>query len=147
MLLTSMLKFVCKKRFIRASKFASVMQNHCTAIPYPDYHTLYFTKLVSYNINLPDTFMSIQKHSFPVFVKNRCLWKFPKIQRKTPVLESMFNRVTGWKPGNLLKRGSATSFFLWILQKALEHLFDKTPLGKCFFYLKQMENNPLQKKT
>ena len=45
----------------------------------------------------------MQKQSFTNVLKNRCSLKFRKIHRKTPVLESLFNKVT-----TLLKRDSST---------------------------------------
>ena len=41
---------------------------------------------------------------------------FENIYRKTPVLESHFNKVVGLRPGALLKRDSNTGVFLWIIK-------------------------------
>ena len=35
----------------------------------------------------------VQKQPFADILQNRCSWKFCKIHRKTPVLESLFNKV------------------------------------------------------
>ena len=39
-----------------------------------------------------------------VFFKKRCSWKFHKIDRKTPVPETLFNKVAGLRPATLLKK-------------------------------------------
>ena len=39
-----------------------------------------------------------------VFCKKRCPWKFRNIHRKTPVLESLFNKVAGLKAYNFIKK-------------------------------------------
>ena len=35
----------------------------------------------------------VQKQPFPDVLQNRCSWKVFKIHRKTPMLESLFNKV------------------------------------------------------
>ena len=47
-----------------------------------------------------------------VFCKKDVLEKFCKTRSKTPVAESLFNKVTGLRPANLSKRGSGTAVFL-----------------------------------
>ena len=77
-----------------------------------------------------------QKQLFAVVPQNMCSWKFHKFNRKTPVLESHFNNVTGlkaWRPATLLKRDFNTDF-LWNLQIFSEHLFWITS-AKDFFYV------------
>ena len=43
--------------------------------------------------------ISIKKHSFVDVLQNTCSRKFRNIYRKTPVLESLFNKVAGNKKG------------------------------------------------
>ena len=49
-------------------------------------------------------------------VKKGCFEKFCNIHRKTPVLESLFNKVVDLRPAILLKRDSNVDISLWILQ-------------------------------
>ena len=42
-----------------------------------------------------------QKQSFPDVLQTRYFWKFRKIHRKIPVLESLFDKVAGVKPASL----------------------------------------------
>ena len=58
-------------------------------------------------------------------VKKRCSLKFCNIHSKTPVLESLFNKVAGLRPSTLLKRSSNTGVFTWILRNFL-----RTPILK-----------------
>ena len=46
----------------------------------------------------------IQKQPPEVFCKKRCSQKFHKIHKKTPVPESLFNKVAGLRPATLLKK-------------------------------------------
>ena len=49
-------------------------------------------------------------------------WKFRKVHRRTPVLESLFlNKAADWK--TLLRRDSSTGNFLWTLRNSQEHFF------------------------
>ena len=48
--------------------------------------------------------MKVQKQPPVVFYKNTCSLKFHYIHRKTPVLESLFNKVGGLKPCNVIER-------------------------------------------
>ena len=45
-----------------------------------------------------------QKQPPEVFYKKRCSYKFRKIHRKTPVPESLFNKVAALRPATLLKK-------------------------------------------
>ena len=47
-----------------------------------------------------------------VIKKKAALKDFTKIHRKTPLLESLFNKVAGLKTATLLKRDSSTGVFL-----------------------------------
>ena len=49
-----------------------------------------------------------QKQTFAAVLQNR----FRKFHRKTPVLESLFNKVAGLSPATVLKRDPNTSAFL-----------------------------------
>ena len=55
-------------------------------------------------------------------LQNKCSWKIRNIRRKTPVLESFFNKVADIRPATLLKRDSYTGVFLLHLLH-FEHLF------------------------
>ena len=66
-------------------------------------------------------------HPFADASQNGC---FRNIHRKTPVLESLFNKVADletWRPATLSKRDSTTSVFLWILRNSYERLFYRKP--------------------
>ena len=45
-------------------------------------------------------------------LQNRCAEKFRKFHSKTPVLESLFNKVQGFRSATLSKRDSNTGVFL-----------------------------------
>ena len=65
--------------------------------------------------------------------QNRCSWKFCNIPRKTPVLKLLFSKVIqSWRSAILLKGGSNTGVFLWILQNFSDHLFWRTSAKGCF---------------
>ena len=51
-----------------------------------------------------------------VFYKKTCSWKFHK---KTPELESLFNKMQAYRPANLLKRPSSIGIFLTVIAKFL----------------------------
>ena len=59
-----------------------------------------------------------------VICKGRCSEKFHKLHRKTPVLESLFNKVAGLIPATLLKRDAIAGVFMWNLRNFEEHLFE-----------------------
>ena len=46
--------------------------------------------------------------------KLQAVLKVLNIHRKTPMLESLFNKVQGWRTATLLNRDSNTGVFLWI---------------------------------
>ena len=66
-------------------------------------------------LDFQNVFNPLQKQPPEVFCKKRCSKKFHKIHKKTPVPESLFNKVAGLKPATLLNRGSGTGVFLRIL--------------------------------
>ena len=51
-----------------------------------------------------------------VFCKKSCSSKFHSIQRRTPLLNSLFNKKEAWGPATSLKRDSNIGVFLWILR-------------------------------
>ena len=53
-------------------------------------------------------------------------------RRKTPVLESLFNKVAVLNLELYQKRDTGTGIFLWIFRNFQEYLFYKTPLDDCF---------------
>ena len=46
----------------------------------------------------------LQKQSFADILQNSCSLKFRKFYRKTPVLQSLFNKVAGLKTCNFIKK-------------------------------------------
>ena len=54
---------------------------------------------------------------------------FSRIHKKTPVLESNFNKVTGVYPATSLKKGLQHRCFLVNFARYLTHLFYRTPPG------------------
>ena len=62
--------------------------------------------ILSRKERLPKSEMNaaLQKHSSVGVLWKQCSWKFRKIHRKTPVPESLFNKVVGLKPATLLKK-------------------------------------------
>ena len=55
---------------------------------------------------------NLKKQPPEVLCKDRFSYKFCKLHRKTPVPESLFNKVVGVRPATLLKRDSGTGVFL-----------------------------------
>ena len=55
---------------------------------------------------------NVKKQPPEVFCRNRFCYKFRKIHRKTPVPESLFNKVAGLRPATLLQKDSGTAVFL-----------------------------------
>ena len=53
----------------------------------------------------------IQKQPSEVFCKNRCSSKIHKIHRKTPVFQSLFNKVAGLQACNFIKKRLQHSCF------------------------------------
>ena len=56
------------------------------------------------------------KASIRGVLKKRCSSKFRKFDRKTPVLESLFNEVAGLWGCHFIKRKSIRDVFLWNLR-------------------------------
>ena len=56
-----------------------------------------------------------------------------KINGKTPVWKSLFNKVVGCRPATLLKRYSGTSVHVWVLPKYFQNrVFFRWPSGGCY---------------
>ena len=55
--------------------------------------------------------LGCMKQPAEVFCKKRCSQKFRKIHSKTPVPESLFDKVTGLRPATLFKKKSLTQIF------------------------------------
>ena len=68
---------------------------------------------------------------------------------KTPVLESLFNKVACLRSSTLLKRDSNTGVLLWILRNFQEQLFLKKTFGEyfCMTSLYTKKNNTKNKTT
>ena len=81
---------------------------------------------IKFNVKLV---FKVQKQSFADVLQNRRSWKYHKFHRKTPVLESLLNKVAS--PQALLKKGSNTSVFLWNLWNFQEQA------GGCFWKFKK----------
>ena len=71
-----------------------------------------------------------------LLLQKRCSLKFRTIQKKIPVLESLFNKVAGLKAAALLKRDSNTGVFLRILRNFKEQPFYRAPLRAAFMDLR-----------
>ena len=70
-----------------------------------------------------------QKQPFADVLQNRCSIKFHNIHRKTPVLKSPFNKVTGLKACNFVEKKLQYRFFSVKFAKFLRTIFfDRTPL-------------------
>ena len=63
-----------------------------------------------------DICMVSLKQSSRSVLQNDLSWKFPKINRKAPVLKYLFKKFASLKPATLLKRDSSTGVFSRILQ-------------------------------
>ena len=68
----------------------------------------------------PCYIIGVQEQQFADVLQNRCSSKFCKIYRKTPVLESLFNKVAG------LKR-LRHMYLSMIFAKLLRTSYNKTP--------------------
>ena len=47
--------------------------------------------------------LRVQEQPFADILQNRCCEKFDNVHRKAPVLESLFNKVAGFKAWNFIK--------------------------------------------
>lgn len=59
-----------------------------------------------------------------------CPRTFSKVHRKTPALESIFNKIAGLQPLNLFERDSGTGVCLGVYE-VLENVFLTVPLSDC----------------
>ena len=70
----------------------------------------------------------MQKQPFANVLQNRCSYKFPDIHKKISVLESLFNKVAGFRPATLLKKETPAQVFSYEYHKMFENIFfDGTP--------------------
>ena len=75
---------------------------------------------------------------------------FCKINKKTSVLESHFNKVTGLYPATSLKKGLQHRCFLMNFARYLRHSFYRRPPGDYFcsteeIFYQQISKEPLRK--
>ena len=78
-------------------------------------------------------FLQIQKQSFKDDFQNQCSLKFRKFHKKTPVLESLVNKVTDRKAYNFIKKRLHQRCFPVKFAKLFtEHLFSQHTSGGCF---------------
>ena len=73
-----------------------------------------------------------QKQHLEVFLKMKCSERFRKIQRKTPVLEPLFNKVAGIKMCNFIKETLSKVFPVNFVK------FLRTPSGEIFYCYKNL---------
>ena len=71
-----------------------------------------------------------QKQPFADVFQNRCLWEFRNIHRKTPVLESLLNKVAGSQ--TLLKGTPTLVFSCEYCEIAKNSFFSQNTSGGCF---------------
>ena len=69
---------------------------------------------------------------------HRCSVIKAVLHRKTPALESLFNKVAGLKACNFFKGDSNTGVFLWNIRDFSEHIFWRTSVTNCFCFFKTM---------
>ena len=74
----------------------------------------------------------LKTHSFSVALKNRCSWKFRNINRKTPVSESLLNKVTDFQSCNFIKKGLQHRYFPVNIAKFLRTSFLWNTFGGYF---------------
>ena len=72
-------------------------------------------------------------------VKKKVFWKTLPIHRKTAMLESLFNKVTGLQACIFIKRDFNTGVFLWTLWNFQERLFWSTSAND-FFCISEIQN-------
>ena len=68
----------------------------------------------------------LRKQSLGGILYKMCSKKFRKIYRKTPVPESLFNKVAALSLQLYQKGNSGADVFLWVLRNSKEHLFLQT---------------------
>ena len=66
-----------------------------------------------------------KKHAVEVFKEKNCSEKFRSIHRKTPVLESLFSKVTGLKTCNFIKNRLQQSCFTLNIEKNFKNTYVK----------------------
>ena len=73
----------------------------------------------------------MQKQPFANVLQNRCSYKFPNIHKKISVLETIFNKVTGLKACNFIKKETPTQVFSCEYHKMFENIcfYGKPPVA------------------
>ena len=84
--------------------------------------------------NLHHICLAVQKQPFANFLQNWCSQKFRNIHRKTPVLESLFNKVAGLQVCNFIKKRLQHRYFLLNIAKFLKTAFLKNTSGGYFWH-------------
>ena len=87
-----------------------------------------------YSVRIVIVFVNSQKQLSEVFYK-KSSYKFCKIYRKTPLLESLFHNVAGLRPATSLKKRLQHNCFHKNFPKFLRTLFYRTRRGDCFLIL------------
>ena len=77
----------------------------------------------------------LQKQQPEIFCVKRCSQKLYKIRRKTPMQESLFNKVGGLKPATLLKKRLLHRCFSVNFVKFLRTLFSQNTFGRLLLLL------------
>ena len=88
--------------------------------------TLFF-KILLYDIliSLIKEVLATQKQPLEVFCGKTFSYKIQKFHKKTPMLESLFNKVAGLRPATSLKRSSNTAVFPEIRESFKNTYFKK----------------------
>ena len=96
--------------------------------------------ILSRKERLPKSEMNagLQKHSSVGVLWKQCSWKFRKIHRKTPVPESLFNKVVGLKPATLLKKSLWHRCFSVNFAKFLRTPFLPNTSSGCFWVYRSL---------
>ena len=105
---------------------------------------IYFFVSIRFNsVATKGTDIYNQKQLPEVFYKKRCSYKFRKIHRKTPVPESLFNKVAALRPATLLKKRLWHRYFPVNFVKSLKAgLYDEIFLSQVVkFFIRQFPFN------
>ena len=69
---------------------------------------------------MPNTYV-IKKQLFSDILQNRCPKNFCKIHRKTPLMESVFNKAVDLKAWKFIKKKLQRRYFAYFLEKHLQN--------------------------
>ena len=97
------------KKYSQYSQFlwSFLLQTEVTNSHFSNYWTIYiiYCKNTENQSNKSIQFLWKRgKQPLEVFCKKRCSWKFRRIYKKTPALESLFNKIEGLRPVTSLKK-------------------------------------------